>query len=91
MREATQNATEEISNGSGLTTRRVVMVHGSILRNGGPRTTDRTHCRPYLLSCTNWWSIQVVYTYRRVFAIRPGCTHSMTFRFVCFCPHLRSQ
>jgi len=90
MREATQNATEEISNGSGLTTRRVVMVHGSILRNGGPRT-DRTHCRPYLLSCTNWWSIQVVYTYRRVFAIRPGCTHSMTFRFIRFCPHLRSQ
>lgn len=54
--------------------------------------------RPYLLSTVSTflreftdWSIQVVYTYRRVFAGPDICTHSMTFRFVRFCPHLRSQ
>lgn len=45
--------------------RPVVMVNGLVKRNGG------TYRWSYLLSCGSsrtWWPIQVVYTYRYVFA-----------------------
>lgn len=53
---------------------RVVTVRASVGRNGGPRTAVLTVDRIYFLARepTDCWSIQVVYTYRYVFATRPG-------------------